>query len=300
MKITLRQIESFLAVASDGNFSGAARRLNLAQPALSQAVKDLEGELGVRLFDRTTRRVVLTDAGREFQGSAGQVLGDLDHAVRNARDLAQRRRGRIRIAAAPLLAGVVLPQAVAEFHRRHPGISVEVVDVGTRQIVERVRGGHADCGLGTFPPGEEGIERTVLTRDQLMLFCDYDSPFNASTSVRWRELGGSPLVALTRDSGIRLLVEVGYETAQTPMKPAYEVSLITTALAMVEAGLGVSILPTYAMAAARHRHVAGKILVEPAISRDVVLIHARGRSVSPAVSAFASVLRYHVQKLKLG
>lgn len=297
MKITLKQIESFLAVADLGSFSGASKRLNVAQPALSQAIKDLEGELAVRLFDRTTRRVELTDAGREFRLSAAKALEELEHAVESVHELAQRRRGRLRIAAPPLLAAVVLPQAVAEFRQRFPGISVQIADVGTEQIVESVKSGKADCGLGTFAPAEEGIERVPLVRDSLMLFCDHRSPFTGATAVRWRELDGQPLITLTRDSGIRLLVEVGFEASEIPLKPAYEVGQVTTAIALVEAGLGVAVLPTYALAAARHRKVTGKLLTDPNISRDVVMIHATGRSISPAVAAFATVIRRYAQQL---
>lgn len=297
MKITLKQIESFLAVADLGNFSRASKRLNVAQPALSQAIKDLEGELAVRLFDRTTRRVELTDAGREFRHSAAKALEELEHAVESVHELAERRRGRLRIAAPPLLAAVVLPQAVAEFRQRFPGISVQIADVGTEQIVESVKSGKADCGLGTFGPAEEGIERVPLVRDSLMLFCDHKSPFNGATAVRWRELDGQPLITLTRDSGIRLLVEVGFEASEIPLRPAYEVGQVTTAIALVEAGLGVAVLPTYALAAARCRKVTGKPLTDPNISREVVMIHATGRSISPAVSAFATVVRRYAQQL---
>ncbi|PSJ58569.1 LysR family transcriptional regulator [Pseudaminobacter soli (ex Li et al. 2025)] len=297
MKITIKQIESFLAVAELGNFSRAAQRLNIAQPALSQAIKDLEAELAVRLFDRTTRRVELTDAGREFRNSAAKALEELEHAVESVHELAERRRGRLRIAAPPLLAAVVLPQAIAEFQERYPGITVQIADVGTEQIIESVRSGKADCGLGTFSPAEEGIERVPLVRDSLMLFCDHRSPFNDAISVPWRELEDQPLITLTRDSGIRLLVEVGFEAAEIALKPAYEVTQVTTAIALVEAGLGVAVLPTYALAAARYRKVVGKLLTDPNISREVSLIHATGRSVSPAVSAFATIVRRYAQQL---
>ncbi|GGF03968.1 LysR family transcriptional regulator [Stappia taiwanensis] len=297
MKVTLRQIECFLAVAEFGNFSRASRRMNLAQPALSQAIRDLEAELATRLFDRTTRRVELTEAGREFRASAQKIYEDLEDAVQSVHDLAERKRGRIRIAAPPLLAAVVLPQAIADFRRRHPGISVELADVGTEQILDSVRSGRADCGLGTFSPAEDGIERVPLSRDSLMLFCDQKSAFNGAASVSWADLAGQPLITLTRDSGIRLLVEVGFETAEVPLKPAYEVSQITTAIALVEAGLGIAVLPTYALAAAQYRKVSGKLLTGPSISREVVMIHATGRSVSPAVSAFSAVLRRYAQQL---
>lgn len=297
MKIAIRHIEAFLAVASHGNFSTAARHLDIAQPALSQAVKDLEAALGLRLFDRTTRRVELTAAGREFQGSTAKILEDLQHAVQNVRDLAARRRGRIRIAAPPLLASVILPRAIANFRRSLPGIAVELTDVGTEQIVQSVVSGAVDCGVGTFSPSEEGIERTLLMRDSLMLFCRKQHPAAAQPMFRWLDLRDENVIMLTRASGIRLLTEVGIESAGLAVKPAFEVSLITTALALVEAGLGIAVLPSYALAAARHHAVVGKPLGEPVIARDVVFIHASGRSISPAVASFSRVLHNQARQL---
>jgi len=298
MKITIKQIQSFLAVAEAGNFSAASTRMGIAQPAISQAVKDLEDELAVRLFDRTTRRVELTDAGREFRNSAAKIMEELQLAVRSVHDLAERQRGKIRVAAPPLLAASVLPRAIAEFQSRYPGITVELTDVGTEMIVESVRSGKADCGLGTFPPAEAGIERIILVRDTLMLFCSGRHVLAKNETISWTDLQHHPIITLTRDSGIRLLVEVGFEMTQLPLKPAYEVSQITTAIALVEAGLGVSVLPSYALTAIGTRGgVIGKTLVEPSISRDVVMIHATGRSISPATSAFATVVRRYAQKL---
>ncbi len=297
MKFAIRHIEAFLAVATHGNFSTASRHLNIAQPALSQAVKDLENELGVRLFDRTTRRVELTAAGHEFRGYTSKIVEDLDHAVQNMRDLAARRRGRIRIAAPPLLSAVILPSAIAAFHNEFPGISIELIDIGTEQIVDNVRTGMADCGIGTFSPNEEGIERTLLMRDNLMLFCMKEHELAQQPTIKWSDLRDMPLIALTRQSGIRLLADVAMESIGMPLKPAFEVSLITTALAFVEARIGVSVLPTYALAAAKSDGIIARPLVEPTMTRDIALIHASGRSASPAVVSLLGILRSYTQRL---
>lgn len=297
MRIALKQLEAFLGVAEHGSFSTAARHLNVAQPALSNAVKDLEAELGLRLFDRTTRRVELTSAGIEFRASTSKVLEDLEHAVQNARDLAARRRGRIRIAAPPLLSSAILPQAIAAFHKEYPNISTELTDTGTEQIIQDVIAGNADCGLGTFSPHEKGIERNVLMRDNLALFFPEGHPIARGRSIRWDELKGLAVIALNNSSGIRLLMDIGAESAALSIKPAFEVSLVTTALALVKAGLGVSVLPTYALSVAGHYGVDARPLVEPLISRDLALIHASGRSVSPAVVSFSTILRSYTQKL---
>jgi DNA-binding transcriptional LysR family regulator len=122
-----------------------------------------------------------------------------------------------------------------------------------------------------------------------MLFCASNHPLGRRQTVNWRELDGLPLITLTRESGIRLLVEVGFETVQIRLVPAYEVAQITTALAMVEAGLGIAVLPTYAWAGARAIKISAAAL-DPGIARDIVMITRAGRSIAPAVSAFARFL----------
>jgi DNA-binding transcriptional LysR family regulator len=290
MNITIRQIEAFLKVAEFGSFTRAAERLHVAQPALSQYVRDLESELGIRLFDRTTRRVELTEGGREFRNTAAKVVEDLELAARHAHELATRKRGKVAIATPPLLAGAILPWAIADFREQFPGVQVSVVEARMDEIVEQVRSGQVDCGLGTFRAGEAGIVSTAVTNDSLALFCPPPHVFAKRAHMSWHELDGQALVTLTRDSGIRLLVELGCETAQIGMSIAYEVSHVTTALSMVEAGLGVGVLPNYAKVAARRGAVATVPLVNPTITRDIVLITQAGRSVSPALSSFARVL----------
>lgn len=296
MAVTLRQIQAFLAVTEQGTFTKAAERLHMAQPALSQLVRELERELGIRVLDRTTRRVELTEGGREFHGAALKVVHDLDTAVQNANGLAERRRGRIVVAVPPLLAAVIMPPAIVALQERHPGLQVSLIDARNELVVEAVRFGKADCGLGTFSALEDNIERVPLARDSLMLFCSRGSRFAGMETVRWSDLAEEQLITLTRDSGIRLLVEVGYESAQIILKPAYEVAQITTALALVEAGLGIAVLPTYARAVAP-ASVLSRPLAEPSIARDIVMIRPSGRSVSPALSAFEALLRRFVRQL---
>lgn len=295
MAITLRQIQAFLAVSEHGTFTKAAQRMNVAQPALSQLVRDLEQEVGIRLLDRTTRRVDMTEAGREFQGSAMKIALELDTAIENATHLAERKRGRIIVAAPPLLAAVILPPTIVALNETYPGLQVSVIDARNELIIEAVRYGKADCGVGTFAALEDDIERNPLARDRLMLFSRKDSMYANKTSVSWRDLEDQPFVTLTRDSGIRLLVEIGFEQAQVALKPNYEVAQITTVLALVEAGLGVAVLPTYARAVAGGG-VLARSLVEPSIARDIVMIRPGGRSISPALSAFEILLRRHVRR----
>lgn len=265
---------------------------------MSQLVRDLERELGIRVLDRTTRGVELTEGGQEFHGAALKIVQDLDTAVQNANGLAERRRGRIVVAVPPLLAAVIMPPTIVALQEKHPGLQVAIMDARNDLVVEAVRFGKADCGVGTFSALEDNIERSPLTRDSLMLFCARGSRLAECETALWRDLAEEPLVTLTRDSGIRLLVEVGYESAQITLKPAYEVAQINTALALalVEAGLGIAVLPTYARAVAP-ASVTARPLAEPSIARDIVMIRPSGRSVSPALSAFEALLRRFVRQL---
>jgi DNA-binding transcriptional LysR family regulator len=295
MNISLRQLQAFVAVAASGNFTRAAEQLHIAQSAVSVLIRELEAELGVRLLDRTTRRVELTDIGREFRGSAEKLMADLEYAVRNAHDLAERKRGRITVAAPPLLAAALLPSVIAGFSRDFPGIRIVLLDVRTDQIVERVKSGEADIGVGTFAPEEEGLVRTRLARDTLMLFCQSRHPLASRGRPSWHDLKDLPLIALTRDSGIRGLVEYGYKSTGFSASIVYEVSQISTALAFVEVGLGVSVLPTYAMASARLGEIVALPMIGPSISRDVVVIARTGRSLPPAASEFIQRLQHNAK-----
>ena len=292
MNITLRQLQAFKTVAEFGSFTRAAERLKVAQPALSLSIRELERELNLRLFDRTTRRVELTAAGREFLQSADKLLADLDRAVRDARDLSDKKRGRIVVAAPPLLAAMIVPAAIADFNAAFPGIDVGLVDVRNDQILDRLRAGEADLAIGTFDERADGIRREVISQDALTLFCIPTSPLAKKRRVRWADLRGQKLIMLTRDSSIRALTErtlaqAGHDAG----KPLYEVSQITTAVMLAEAGLGVTVLPAYAWSFARSRDVVSRPLVEPLVTRNVYLIQPDGRSLSPAAEGFARTLR---------
>lgn len=287
MSITLRQITAFRTVAELHSFSRAAERLGTSQPALSAVIRDLETALGARLFDRTTRRVDLTEAGAAFAAHALPGLEQIAHAVEQVQDMRALRQGVVRVAAPPLLAATALPRVLADLARSHPGIQVRITDLGTDAIMAQIRAGQADLGLGTFPAGEDGFDRLPVLRDELMGFVAGDDPVQ---TLDWAALAQGPLITLTRESGIRLLTEVGFETAQAPLRPVHEVHQIGTALALVGAGLGRAVLPAYARAAAAG-NVRAVPLSGPVVAREITLITARDRAASPATLAVRGAIR---------
>lgn len=287
---TLRQIECFLTTMRLGNFSRAAEALGLSQPALSQQVRDLETLLGLRLLDRTTRRVTPTEAGIAYAARASVALADLDRASAEAQGRATLATGALRIAAPPLLAAELLPVVMARFAEDHPGLRLHLADLPTDAIVARLRDGRADLGIGTFPPGLPDLDHRPLLRDALVLFAPADHPLADLPEVPWHALADHPLITLTRDSGIRLLVDMGLERAGLSVPPAQEVGQISTALALVAAGFGVAVLPGYARIAPQARGLACPGLAGPPIGRQIAAVIPRDRSAPPALPAFLEAL----------
>lgn len=295
--INLRQIKSFQAVVELGNFSRAAERLRTSQAGVSHAIRDLETLLGARLFDRTTRRVELTEAGQIFAAGALPGLAEIERAVEAVHDLSQLKQGLVRIAAPPLLGATVLPRLLKTVAKDYPNLKIRIEDVATEVIAPRVRNGLCDLGVGTFGAEEEGLDMQRVLRDQLMVFFEPEHEFRKAEELEWKALQDQRVVALTRESGIRLLTEIGFERSGIALRPHLEVHQINTALSLVESGAGVAVLPTYAFAALNGRRIVARPLVNPAISRDVYLITARERTPSPATVAVRTLLRQVLREM---
>lgn len=294
MRPNLRQLEAFLAVAEAGNFSRAAEQIGMTQPGISQAIREVETLLDLRLFDRTTRRVELTAAGEAFRSGAQNAIAALDKALAEAQDRNALRQGFLRLAAPPFLAATVLPRLFAAFKERHSGLILELVDTTTAQILARVGSHQADLGLGTFPKGNNDLGRRVVLHDEMMCFAK--PSFDLPRPIHWADLADLPIIALSRASALRLPVEMGFEAAGLTLSPAFEVEQIATALALAEAGLGVAILPGYARAGLG-RGIDAHGLTDPVLRREVALIHAADRALSPAAAAFADHLTHSLRKL---
>jgi len=286
VSVTIRQLRAFVAVAEDGSITRAAQRLHLTPSALSMLISGLEGELSVRLFERTTRRMALSDAGQELLPAISKVFVDLDIAFDALRQFSDRRSGRFAVATSPLLASTLLPGLLASFHERYPAIRVDILDLPVDGIAQAVRSGQADFGVCTIDSEPADLVITPLYQDRLMLACPEQHPLAAKASVRWSDLTGEPLIWLRHGSGLRRLVEQGFAQAGEAVAPAFEVSNVTTAMGLIESGLGISILPAYALRRTRAVGVKGVPLIAPVLERNIVALTAQGRALSAPCQNF--------------
>jgi DNA-binding transcriptional LysR family regulator len=298
MSITFRQLSAFIAVAETRNFTRASERLHIAQPMISSLVRELETELGFRLFDRSTRRVELTEAAAEFLQDARRLTSDIEGTLRRARDVGTRRRGRITVGAPPLLAAALLPRVIEAFSKSSPGVSVTVVDRPVSAIYQLLRDGEINLAVGTFRRNEDGIARLPLVSYLLALICRMDHPLAGNMRPRWSDLAGVPLIALRRGNGIREQLESGYAAAGLDAEPAFELDQLTTVVAMVEAGFGITVLPLYAITALSTQSLVARPLVDPPVTRVIDVAHREERSLSPGAEDFVRLLRIGATQLQ--
>jgi len=295
MSVTLKQIRAFVAVAQAASFTTAASRLHLTQSAVSVLISELEEQFGLRLFDRTTRTVQLADAGRDFYPVAEKVLADVQNALSSSKELVAKKRGRVAVAATPLMASILLPKAIGEYAAMYQGISVILHDTIAGLIQPKVRDGEVDFGIGTFEKTGRELLAEPLMADTLVLACPTGHSLADKASVAWRELAGHPFISLTRDNSVGQLIRKCLADAGVEIQSAYEVSYLSTVVGMVDAGLGVAVLPSYASPITQFYNIQIRKLVKPAIRRQMSFITRQGRTLSPAAESLKAFLKTYVK-----
>src|ERR1700761_2782706 len=289
--VTFRQLEAFIAVAEAQNFTRASEQLGLAQPIVSGLVRELEGELGFRLFDRTTRKVQLTEAALEFLDDARRLRLDMQDALRRARAVSQRLTGHVKIGAPPLVAAALLPKAIEAFAQSSPGVRVTIVDRSLVAVLDLLQARELDLALGTFVRNEAGITRLPVASYLFGLVCRNDHALAQLSQPSWRDLKDSPLIALRRGNGIREQIEQAYVSVGLDPSPIFELDQLTTIFSLVTAGFGITVLPMYALSVIPAPALLARQLVEPSLTRNIDVAHLEDRSLSPAAVEFVRLLR---------
>jgi DNA-binding transcriptional LysR family regulator len=264
--------------------------VHISQPAFSRRIEKLEQALGVRLLDRTTRRVSLTAVGRDFSRKVEQLLDDLDHTLLGIRGVAATRMGEVAIAAVPSAVYYFLPQVIRRYHERYPKIRVKVFDASANEVLAAVVNGEADFGLNFIGAQESDVEFQPLLEERFVAACRRDHPLAGQKQVTWAELSAHDFIAVGKASGNRLLLDQALAGVTQRPQALYEAQHVTTLLGLVEAGLGVAAVPAMAMPGANHPLLVSVPLTEPTVSRKVGLIRRQGRSLSPAAQQLYDLL----------
>lgn len=278
----------------------AAAKLHLTPSALSMLVRSMEDDLGARLFERTTRRLVLTDMGQQFLPVVQQVFSHLEEGISALHNSQSVKASWLRVATSPLLASALFPKVIASFRAQHPQVKVALMDVPVASLPALVRQGEVDLAVCTATSDTPDLAATPLYVDKLMLVCPTSHPLAQAREVAWQDLLDEPLIFLRHGSGLRTLTDHAFAKWSKRLKPAYEVSQVVTALGLVAEGEGVSVLPSYAItraqAAAQENgfaSVATVALVAPVVEREIVALSKTPAEGLPVVMAFIEHFKKH-------
>jgi DNA-binding transcriptional LysR family regulator len=287
-RFTLRQIEAFIAVADAHSFTVAASRLGLTAQAVSQLIAELEGVLGFRLFDRTTRKVSLSSAGRDFVSSASTLLRHVQAADTAASDVRNRASGVVRVGAPLVLASTALPAAIRAYQKNRPKVIVRVHDVPVDQLVNCVSDGDVDLSIGPDRPTGNGVTATALFDSAWVLWC---TPKHAlakrRSAIRWADLIGVPIVAAGRDHE-QSVAQMHWQAPQAQrVTPVEVVDNMSTAMGIAAQDLAVTLAPAYVGVLARTFGLVMRRVVAPESVRKVCLYTPAARTASPAAEGFA-------------
>jgi DNA-binding transcriptional LysR family regulator len=284
----LPDLAAFLAVASDRSFSAAARRLHRTQPAISQAVRRIEDELGERLFDRSSRDGTLTEAGRLLQDYAQRLLGLAHEAETAVRELQQVR---VIIGANEAAVHSLLPH-VEKFALEHPNVVIDVRRVPSRQIANAVLDRSLDFGVLTFQPADRGVQTLPLGGDDVVLLTSPKHPLAGKRRVTLEEVGRQVVIAHNDPSPTRDRVLRAYERRQTSINIQISLPSLDGIKRAVEMGIGVALLPRRcALTEIARGHLAAIRVPDLGAARQVRLVFRRTGERSRAAEAFLEVVR---------
>lgn len=282
MKINFKLLGTFLAVADNASFRKAAEQSHLSLPAVSMQVKQLEEQLGVALFQRTTRKVELTVEGEKLMISARKAMAELENGLSQIQLAADVQQGHLSLACVPTVAGSRLPALLVDFARQYPGISVRVRELTLHEMIEVVRRREVDFGIGPVPEKKGDLDFAPIFDDEYVALLPRTFKDGGRLGISLRELSKMPLLTLTNTSLFRNHLDEALDAQDLAAEGNYEFTNVSTLVAMAEAGLGVAVLPRVAIPQRTPLKVVR--VTAPVLSRTIAIITIRGHSLSPAAA----------------
>jgi len=292
--LSIRHLRAFIEVANCGSFTRAAEQLHVTQSGLTATIKQLEQQVGLTLFDRTTRRVYLSAAGQRFRPVAERLLSDFDTAIHDLQSLASEQQGQVAIAASPSIVSRLLPDIAQRYHQQHPGVSVSLRDDSASVIEQLVIGNEVDFGIAGNHSDRSDLLYQPLLNDRFGVVLPPGHPLlrDQPESLSWQQLTGEAMIYLSSDTGIRSqLAGIGEEIALSITSAKMEASSPAGVAALIKSGLGISILPALAASTDSFQQLHFIPLQQPQIERQIYIISRKGRSLSPAASSILTLSR---------
>ncbi len=292
--IRIEALRAFVAVAEHGNIRDAAERMARTPSALSMTLKQIEELLGSPLF-QSDRKSALTDTGRYLLETARHILRDYDRAMELVLDFAKARRGRLRLASVPSVAVALIPATIETFMKSRPGVQIDLIDTNSTSVRHLVESGEVDLGVAGSMEAAAGTSFTPLFSDRMVLVCQESAaPGTPDSAIAWAQLERFPFIL---NETTRNLRSAGF--IRLAQQSSLTVRNVTSLLAMIQAGMGVTLLPELATANLPPR-LTTRVIDDPGCRRVVGIWRRTGHIESPLTAAFATTFaRIAHQQAKL-
>jgi DNA-binding transcriptional LysR family regulator len=294
MNISFEQINAFQAVAKEGSFSRAGQALYRSQSAISIQVSRLEESLGQKLFDRTTKRIELTEAGRILLGYVDEIKRLLNEAEQELLDLQEMQRGRLRICTSDTTACYRLPHILRAYGARYPGIEIIVRNATSLKTIDQVLQDEVDLGIATLSYLKPGLETIPLFSRSDVVICHPGHPLASRKAVFLKDLEQYPCVLLDRNCSSRRILDDACEKARVALTISMELSSIEVVKCFVAIDSGISVVPEVAI---QEETARGKLVSLPvkdfrtARKQDMGIVYRKDRYFSVAAQAFLDILK---------
>ena len=295
--VTLRQIDGFLLAGELLSFSRAAEAMHISQSAFSQLIRELETSLELRLFDRTTRRIALTNAGTVLLRKMKRGVDEIDQACEEARALVRVEHGHITVGTLASLAVGVVTRAVGGLRKGFPGMKVSMREDYNGALLERVAQGEVDFAVCAQSGATEGLSFEHLFDDELVAVMPLGDSRAGARPLRWSALKDESLVMTMRKSSTREHISAALAAHDITREADYDVANMFTALSMVRAGLGVTFIPLLVLPEVNMKGLGWARMAKPAPVRRIGICRRSDRTASPASVKFEEVLRGEVDKV---
>jgi DNA-binding transcriptional LysR family regulator len=297
--LTLQQLQYFLAAARHGSFSAAAEALYMAQPSLSEQIRRLEAELGVALFTRVGRGLVLTAAGETFRPEAERVLGDLERARESVAAVREIRAGTLSFGTFGAARWYMLADVIEDFRRAYPGVRLRAVGQNSSEVADAVRAGELEAAIVVLPVDDRGLEVRPGLRNEV-LYASAD-PERTGRRMSIRRLAAAPLILYDarwgdQDPTRRQLAERA-QRAGVRLEPTIEVEDLETALDLAARGLGDTIVPAAIASSPGFPAALRTAAFREPLYDTFAYINRRGAHLSPATRAVIAMIRRRVDEL---